>query len=76
VFISQNGKDWSGPVAQGDGNSRSKTIIPLAVQTRYLKFVTTGDRGGNFWSIHEIHVKAGFDQKKVAEIGKTADTVR
>jgi len=76
VFISQNGKDWSGPVAQGDGNSRSKTIIPLAVQTRYLKFVTTGDRGGNFWSIHEIHVKAGFDQKKVAEIGKIADTVR
>ncbi len=76
VFTSANGKDWDGPVAKGDGNTRGKTVIPLAVQTRHLKFVTTGGRPGLHWSIHEITAKAGLDQKKVDEIGKVADSVR
>jgi len=76
VFTSSDGKNWSGPVAKGDGNTRGKTVIPLAVQTRHLKFVTTGGRPGLHWSIHEIYARAGLDQKKVAAIGAVADSIR
>lgn len=76
VFTSADGKSWSGPVAQGDGSAHGKTVIPLAVQARHLKFVTTGGRPGLHWSIHEIYAKAGLDQKKVADIQKVADSVR
>lgn len=76
VFVSNDGKNWTGPVAQGDGNTHGKTVIALATQARHLKFVTTDGRKGLHWSIHEIYVKAGLDQKKVAEIGKIADTLR
>ena len=76
VFASSDGKNWTGPVAQGDGSSRGKTVIPMAVQARHLKFVTTGGRPGLHWSIHEITAKAGLDQKKVAEIGAVADRFR
>ncbi len=76
VFTSGDGKSWAGPVAQGDGSSRGKTVIPLAAQTRHLKFVTTGGRPGLHWSIHEITAKAGLDQKKVDAIGQVANSVR
>ena len=76
VFTSNDGKEWTGPVAKGDGNSNKKTVVPLAVQARHLKFVTTGGRPGLHWSIHEIHVKAGLDQSKIDEIRKVADSVR
>lgn len=76
VFTSGDDKNWSGPVAQGDGSARGKTVIPLAVQTRHLKFVTTGGRPGLHWSIHEIYAKAGLDQKKVEAIKQVADSVR
>jgi hypothetical protein len=76
VFASTDGKAWTGPVAKGDGNHTKKTVIPLSVQTRHLKFVTTGSRGGLYWSIHEITVKAGLDQKKVEEIRAVAESIR
>jgi hypothetical protein len=76
VFASTDGKTWTGPVAKGDGNHTKKTVIPLSVQTRHLKFVTTGGRGGLYWSIHEITVKAGLDQKKVEETRAVAESIR
>ncbi len=76
VFTSADGKNWAGPIAQGDGSARGKTVIALAAQTRHLKFVTTGGRPGLHWSIHEITAKAGLDQKKVDAIKQVADSVR
>ena len=76
VFVSADGKAWTGPVAKGDGNHSKKTVIPLSVQTSHLKIVTTGGRSGLHWSIHEITVKAGLDQKKVDEIRAVADAIR
>lgn len=76
VYASADGKNWTGPVAKGDGNTHGKTVISLAAQARHLKFVTTGGRQGLHWSIHEIYAKAGLDQKKVAEIQKVADGLR
>jgi type 1 glutamine amidotransferase/HEAT repeat protein len=75
VFISNDGKAWSGPVA-AVGDTKKKTEIPLSVQARYLKFVTTGGRSGLHWSIHELYLKAGLDPKKAEEIQKVADSVR
>ena len=76
VFTSGDGKNWVGPVAQGDGSAHGKTVISLAAQARHLKFVTTGGRPGLHWSIHEIYAKAGLDQKKVEAIKQVADSVR
>ena len=76
VFTSNDGKEWAGPVAKGDGESKKKTVIPLAAQTRHIKIVTTGGRQGLHWSIHEIYAKAGLDQSKIDEIRKVAESVR
>jgi type 1 glutamine amidotransferase len=76
VFTSNDGKTWSGPVGTVGGDTKKKTTIPLSVQTRHLKFVTTGGRNNLHWSIHEIYLKAGLDPKKAEEIEKIADSVR
>ena len=76
VFVSNDGKEWAGPIVKGEGEAHGKTVIAMATQTRHLKFVTTGGRPGLHWSIHELYVKAGLDQKKVDEIKQVADSVR
>jgi hypothetical protein len=76
VYVSNDGKDWTGPVTKGGGEAHGKTVIAMAAQTRHLKLVTTGGRPGLHWSIHELYVKAGLDQSKVDEIRKLADSVR
>ena len=37
-----------------------------------MKIVQTGERPRNYWSIHEIDVKAGVDKERVEKIRKTA----
>lgn len=78
VFLSNDGKSWSGPVARSDGKEKGKTVFAMSAMTRQMKFVTTGGRPGLFWSIHEIEVKSGLDSKKVeaiaAEAGKLGST--
>ena len=37
-----------------------------------MKIVQTGERPSNYWSIHEIDVKAGVDKERVEKIRKTA----
>ena len=76
VFTSNDGKNWSGPVAKCGGDTKNKTVFPLAVSARYLKFVTLDGRPGLYWSIHEIKIMSGLDKAKVAEIEKIADSVR
>ena len=79
AFVSDDEKAWSDAVAKiDDGNNggKGKTRIPMSGKGRYLKFVALGDRPGLHWSIHEIYVKVGLDEKKVAAIGATADTLR
>ena len=78
VFVSDDNKNWSGVVAKGDGNSAKNGIntIPLNAKGQYIKFVTTGGRNGLFWSIHEISIKTGVDEKKVQAIQAIADTLR
>ncbi|MCL1921536.1 MAG: ThuA domain-containing protein [Kiritimatiellaeota bacterium] len=80
AFVSEDGKSWS-EVAKVDGDQvnnggRGKTKIQMSAKGRYLKFVTLGGRPGLHWSIHEIYVKVGLDEKKVAAIGAEADKLR
>ncbi|MDD2600895.1 MAG: ThuA domain-containing protein [Kiritimatiellae bacterium] len=76
VFVSNDGKTWSNPVAKGDGSSRQKTKIPMAASGRHIKIVLLDGRPGLHWSIHEMYIKAGVDQNLVKEIGTTADALR
>lgn len=78
VLVSDDNQNWSDVVAKGDGNSAKdgKNTIPLNAKGQYIKFVTTGGRSGLFWSIHEISVKTGVDEKKVQAIQATVDTLR
>ena len=79
AYTSDDNKTWGDPVAKidkGDNGGRGKTVIPMAAKGRYIKFVTLGERPGLHWSIHEIYLKAGLDEKKVEAIRTVADTLR
>ena len=76
VFVSFDGKEFTGPVAHYDGKTRERAVFTTSTTARYLKFVTTGMRQGNYWSIHELHVFTGVDQATLDAIGKKADAVR
>jgi len=79
AFVSDDGTVWSDAVAKiDDGNNggRGKTVIPMSSKARYLRFVTLDGRPGLHWSIHEIFVKAGLDEKKVEAIRTIADSLR
>jgi hypothetical protein len=76
VFASDDGKEWSGPVAACDENSVNTTTFRVGRTMRQLKFVALGTRPGLHWSIHEISVKAGVDEAKMKEIRATAAQYR
>jgi type 1 glutamine amidotransferase/HEAT repeat protein len=78
AFVSEDEKTWQDVAKIDDGNNggKGKTRIPMSAKGRYLKFVTLDGRPGLHWSIHEIYVKVGLDEKKVAAIGAVADTLR
>jgi len=78
AFVSEDEKAWQDVAKIDDGNNggKGKTRIPMSAKGRYLKFVTLDGRPGLHWSIHEIYIKVGLDEKKVAAIGAEADKLR
>ena len=72
VFVSLDGTAWNGPVATCDDKTEKTTQIRLGCAARHVKIVQTGERPRNYWSIHEIDVKAGVDKERVEKIRKTA----
>jgi hypothetical protein len=76
VFVSDDGKNWSGVIAKADGNTEKKTVIRISATGRHIKIVTTGKRDGLHWSIHELYIKAGVDKSLIDEIRTTADSLR
>ena len=72
VFVSFDGTTWNGPVATCDDKTAKTTQIRLGCAARHVKIVQTGERPSNYWSIHEIDVKAGVDKERVEKIRKTA----
>ncbi len=58
VFVSDDGVNWTGPIATGTG-SVGTTPISFATQAaRYIRIIQTGSASGTFWSIHEFNVFA------------------
>ena len=72
AFVSLDGTAWNGPVATCDDKTEKTTQIRLGCAARHVKIVQTGERPRNYWSIHEIDVKAGVDKERVEKIRKTA----
>ena len=69
VLVSNDGVNWSGPVASGAGNSGITTITFANVAAQYIRIVQTGSVSGLFWSIHEFNV---FGAPPFAPTGFTA----
>lgn len=74
VFVSDDGKEWQGPVASCDDKTQKTTSFKIARTARHLKFVALESRPHLHWSIHEIDVKAGMDPARIEQIKKTAET--
>jgi hypothetical protein len=56
VTVSNDGVDWSSPVATGTGSSSITTITFSTQVARYLRITQTGSVAGTFWSIDEFNV--------------------
>ena len=72
VFVSFDGETWKGPVATCDDKTAKTTLFRLGCAARHVKFLQKEERPSNYWSIHEIDVKAGVDKERVEKIRKTA----
>ena len=72
MFVSMDGADWQGPVATCDDKTEKTTLFRLGCAARHVKIVQNGERPSNYWSIHEIDVKAGVDKERLEKIRKTA----
>ncbi|MCD6392830.1 MAG: DUF1080 domain-containing protein [Planctomycetes bacterium] len=58
IYLSDDGNNWKGPVATGQGSKATTTIdLGRKVTARYIKIVQTGSAEGNFWSIHDIVIE-------------------
>jgi fibronectin type 3 domain-containing protein len=69
VFVSNDGINWSGPVATGTGSSGITTITFTPRATRYIRIIQTGSVSGTYWSIDEFNV---FETAPLAPSGLAA----
>ena len=76
VLISDDGKEWSQPVARAGGESRGSTPIKIGRTARYLKFVTEKGRPKNYWSIGELQIWGRIDPELLSEIKRNAELFR
>ncbi|HAV62790.1 MAG TPA: hypothetical protein DCY13_10530, partial [Verrucomicrobiales bacterium] len=56
VRVSADGRQWSGPVAQGMGDNPVTNISFEPVAARFIRIIQTGRVEGLFWSIHELEL--------------------
>ena len=72
VLISNDGVNWTGPVATGTGTAGTTTISFATQAAQYIRIIQTGSVGGTFWSIHEFNA---FGAAPFVPTGLTAATV-
>ena len=72
VFVSLDGESWKGPVATCDDKTAKTTLFRLGCAARHVKFLQKEERPWNYWSIHEIDVRADVDKERLERIRKTA----
>ncbi|MDA0767104.1 MAG: discoidin domain-containing protein [Verrucomicrobia bacterium] len=56
VEVSDDGKKWSKPVAEGNGKGALQEIKFAPVEGKFLRITQTGNGGRFYWSIHELTV--------------------
>jgi hypothetical protein len=56
VTVSNDGINWSGPIASGVGSSSTTTINFATQAARYIRITQTGSTSGTYWSIDEFNV--------------------
>jgi len=56
VSVSDDGTNWSQPIATGPGSTVTKILFPQ-VTGRFIKILNEGS-SGSWWSIHELNVLA------------------
>ncbi|HEY4417456.1 MAG TPA: carbohydrate-binding protein [Verrucomicrobiae bacterium] len=56
VTISNDGLNWSSPIASGAGTTGTTTITFTAQAARYLRITQTGSANGTYWSIDEFNL--------------------
>jgi mono/diheme cytochrome c family protein len=65
VVVSNDGENWSKPIATGRGNARTTEIIFPPVKAKFIRITQTGSAKGLFWSIHELQVLQPPDLAKL-----------
>lgn len=56
IQTSNDGNQWSAPVASGVGTTMITANFPSRFSARYIRILQNGAATGNFWSIHELSV--------------------
>ncbi|HEY2082845.1 MAG TPA: discoidin domain-containing protein, partial [Verrucomicrobiae bacterium] len=56
VTVSNDGINWSSPIASGVGSSSTTTITFATQAARYIRITQTGSTSGTYWSIDEFNV--------------------
>ena len=56
VEISDDGEQWSEPIAKGHGQSPTIQIVLPPTKTRHVRISQHGRASGKFWSIHQLEV--------------------
>jgi F5/8 type C domain len=56
VQLSNDGTNWSQPVASGKGTSALTDITFAPAKTKFIRTTQTGSVDGLWWSIHELHI--------------------
>ena len=59
VTVSDDGTNWSAPIAVGRGNLGITTITFLSQKARYIRVTQTGSNATYHWSIYEFSVCRG-----------------
>lgn len=56
VYVSNDGLNWSSPVASGSSSSAVTTVTFPTQSDRYIKIIQTGSVSYWWWSIHDFNV--------------------
>ena len=56
VELSNDGKEWSKPIATGVGTPGLTEIRFNPAKTKFIRITQTGSAEGTFWSIHELEI--------------------
>ena len=53
---STDGKDWGSPLFEGTTHNSTAEISFPPTTAKYLRVKLNADKGGKYWSIHELNV--------------------